>query len=141
MRHAGEELAASREEQRARASAAEGALARKELRVAEIEQELQAYRSLPTIRLRDRVLRVPFVGGARTPGGAGSRRAPWLTPLRLKRSSPASTIAGTGAEMNPSRDPARGSHGPHPCVRISSASSSASAPGPCSTPAAGIFTG
>ena len=61
---AGEQFAASCEEQRARASAAEGALARQELRVAEIEQELQAYRSLPTIRLRNRVLRVPFVGGA-----------------------------------------------------------------------------
>lgn len=62
--HARERLAASCDEQCARANAAEAALASQQLRLATLEQEVQAYRSLSTIRLRDRVLRVPFVGGA-----------------------------------------------------------------------------
>lgn len=42
----------------------EAELASHQQRLIATERELQAYRSLPTIRLRDRVLRVPFVGSA-----------------------------------------------------------------------------
>lgn len=52
------------EAERARADAAEAALASQQQRLVSLEQELRAYRSLSTIRLRDRVLRVPFFGGA-----------------------------------------------------------------------------
>jgi hypothetical protein len=62
--HARERLATACREQRDRACAAEAVLASLQARLAALEQELHAYRSLSTIRLRDRVLRVPFFGGA-----------------------------------------------------------------------------
>jgi hypothetical protein len=64
VQHSRELLRRSVEEQQARAEAAEGVLAAQQPRVIALERELQAYQSLPTIRLRDRMLRVPFVGGA-----------------------------------------------------------------------------